>query len=211
MIAGDIIRDALRKIGVVAEDDPMSADQSSSGLRALNRFLRSIQNREPDLFLVASDDVYLTTSASYEGIGCNPRKLTSARLVRGGVETPMREITRQEYDDLPIKATTGLPSMWYYDRQRCGGTLYVWPVLAASDGTMVRITYERGIKDAADVGATVDMPSEWEEALVYGLADRLADDNGIDTPKVTARAERELNLVLARDREGSLFFHDEDR
>jgi hypothetical protein len=211
MLAGTVIEDAYRKIGVVAEDEPMRPDQATSGLRALNRFMRSVQNHMPDLWLVASEDVVLSTAtAAYENLTC-VREMTSARLVRSGVETPMTRITRQEYDDLPIKTTTGLPSMWYFDRQRCGGTLYVWPVLAAAAGEIVRVTYERTVRDAANVGATVDAPAEWEEAIIYGLADRLADDNAKMLPKVTARAASELALVLARDREGSVYFHDEDR
>ena len=209
MIAGDVIEDALRKIGVVAQDEPATADQSVSGLRAFNRFLRSLQNRMPDLFLVTQDDIALSNLADHSF--CGARKINSARLVRSGVELPMQELTRAEYDDLPVKTSTGTPTTWYYDRQRCDGTLYVWPVLATPAGELVRVTYEREIKVAADVGATVDMPDEWEEALVYGLGARLADDYGVNVPGVTARAEEELRLVLSRDREGSVFFHDEGR
>lgn len=206
MIAGDIVEDALRKIGVVAGDEPANADQSQSGLRALGRFLRSIQNREPDLWLATEMDIVLTTAAAYAPLPAHPRKINAARLVRAGVETPMMEITREEYDALPVKTTTGLPSMWYFDRQRNDGTLYVWPVMAAANGEIVRLTYERAIRVPDDVSDRVDAPDEWEEAIVYGLAARLADDYGVAAASVMARAEDELRRVLSRDREGSMYF-----
>jgi hypothetical protein len=208
MNAGDVINDALRKIGVAAQDEPATADQVVAGLRALNRLLRSMQNRQPDLWLVSSQDIALSNLAA-QNIGCCARAVRSARLVRtNGTELPMQELTRQEYDDLPNKASAGTPTTYYYDRQLCDGTIYVWPVLRAPAGEVLRITYERKVNDAASVGATVDMPDEWEEALVYGLAARLADDYGVAAPSVVGRAEEELRLVLSRDREGSIFFHD---
>lgn len=209
MIAQDIITDALRKIGVAAIDEAMSADQAASGLRALNRLLHSMQNREPDLWLVSSDDVYLTNLAAQTMPSCQPRRIISARFVRNGIETPMQELSRQEYDALPVKTSTGQPTCWYYDRQKCDGTLYVWPLLASPNGELVRVTFERSVKDA-ELGKDIDAPREWEEAIVYGLAARLADDYGLNVPNVVARAERELDLVLSRDREGSMFFGDPD-
>ena len=164
MIAGDVITDAHRKIGVAAIDEPLNADQIASGLRAMNRLLRSFQNREPDLWLVSSEDIGLSQQAEYDIGTCQPRAIRSARLVRAGVETPMQQMTRQEYDDLPIKNTTGMPTTFYFDRQRCNGTIYVWPVLSSGTATF-RMTYEREIKASKQVGDKVDLPSEWEEAL----------------------------------------------
>lgn len=208
MIAGDVIEDALRKIGVAAQDEAMTADQSDAGLRAFSRFLRSLQNRCPDLWLVSSGDVTLTTDVSYTPLPEYPRKVMSARLVRSGVETPMQEITREEYDALPVKTSTGTPCLWYFDRQKGTGTLYVWPRLATAAGEVIRLTYERPIRVPANIGDTVDAPDEWEEAMVYGLGARLADDYGVAASNIVARAEEELRLVLARDREGSMFFGD---
>lgn len=203
--AQDIVKEALRKIGVVAIDEDMTADQGADGLRALQRFLSSLQNREVEFYRDATINITLTTALSYAVSGV-PKAVRNARVVRGAIETPMTEMTRQEYDDLPVKTSTGFPTTFYYDRDRLAGTIYIWPPLAAANGEILRLTVETKVTTPAALSDTVDIPEEWEDAVVYGLADRLADDYGVDNPKVTARAERELNLALARDREGSVFF-----
>lgn len=204
----DLIEDALRKIGVVAFDEPMTADQVVNGLRAWNRLLKSWQNRGYNLWAVASQTVTLTTAASYTLSPVRPVRILNARLVRSGIETPMLSMTRQEYDAMPVKGSTGLPTRFYYDKQREAALFYIWPVLAVAAGETIRITFEREAEDQTDVNAVPDIPGEWWEAAVYGLAARLADDYSRNVPNVVARAEEELRLALADDREESLFFGD---
>jgi len=202
----DLVEDALRKIGVVAIDDPMTADESAHSLRALDRLIKSWQNREYSLWLNATQTLTLTTSASYTLSPVRPLRILNARLVRSGIETPMQELTREEYDDLPLKSATGVPTPFYYDRQREASLFYVWPVLAAANGETIKITYEREFEDQTDLTAVPDVPGEWWDAVVYGLAARLADDYGKNVPNVVARAEEELRLALSADREGSIYF-----
>lgn len=201
----DLIADALRKIGVVAEDEPMTADQAANGLRAWNRLLKSWQNRGYNLWTVATLSIPLTTAASYTMSPVRPIRILNARLVRDGIETPMIQMTRQEYDALPVKTSTGLPTQFYYDKQREAALFYVWPVLVAASGETVNVTYEREAEDQTLAGVP-DIPGEWWEAAVYGLAARLADDYGQNVPNVIARAEEELRLAMADDREESVFF-----
>lgn len=202
----DLVEDALRKIGVVAIDDPMTADESAHALRALDRLMKSWQNREYSLWLNATQTLTLTTSASYTLSPVRPLRILNARLVRSGIETPMQELTREEYDDLPLKSATGVPTTFYYDRQREASLFYVWPVLAAANGETIKIAYEREFEDQTDLTAVPDVPGEWWDAVVYGLAARLADDYGKNVPNVVARAEEELRLALSADREGSIYF-----
>lgn len=200
-----IVTDAFRKIGVVATDSTMTADEAATGARALNRLLKAFQNRGYNLWTTTQLTVSLTTAASYTMTPVRPIRIHGARFVRSGIETPMQELTRQEYDDLPIKTATGIPTCYYYDRQKEAALLYVWPVLAAANGETLKVTYEREIADV-DLDAAADVPGEWWDAVVYNLAARLADDFQVDAPSVVARAEEELRLALAADREGSVWF-----
>jgi hypothetical protein len=203
----DLITSALRKIGVVAQDEEATSDQVSEAIMALDRMLKAWQSRGYSLFTVASQSVVLTTSASYTLSPVRPVRINSVRFKRNGVETPMQRFTRQEYDDLPVKTTTGTPTCWHYDRQREAALLYIWPVLASASGETLEITYEREIEDV-EMSSVADVPGEWWDAVVYGLASRLADDYGVSSQMVMARAENELRLAEAGDREGSLFFGD---
>jgi hypothetical protein len=55
-----------------------------------------------------------------------------------------------------------------------------------------------------------DFPQEWLEPLIYGLADRLADEYGVDNGikgRIARRAAESLALAMSFDQEeGSIFF-----
>lgn len=205
--ARTVISDALRKIGVVALNMPMTAEQADHGLRALNRMLKAWQNKGYQVFATSSQSVTLTTSAVYTLDPVRPLQILSCRFKQGQIERPMVAMTRDEYDTLPIKTTQGAPTMFYYDRQREAARLYVWPVMASVAGETLEITQIREAEDMT-LGSAVDIPGEWYDAAVYGLAARLADDYVIQAPTVIARAEKELADALAFDRDGSIWFHD---
>jgi hypothetical protein len=200
----DICQDALRKIGVIAQDQAATANEMETARKALGRMLWSWQNRGYMLFSVASTSVAMSTSASYALVP-RPLAVQSVRFKRSTVELPMTQLTREEYDTLPVKTTTGTPTTWYYDRQVNSGTIYVWPLLATATSETLEITYVRSLDDP-ELTADADFPVEWEDAVVYGLASRLSDDFMVNVPNVIARAERELSQALAGDREESIYF-----
>lgn len=200
--------DALRKLGVVGQTETPTAQEMKDARRALGRLLKSWQNHGYLQFATTKQTVTLTTAASYTMSPVRPLMIHHVNFKRSGIETPMEQLTRQEYDSLPQKAATGTPTTWYYDKQRESALLYIWPVLSSASGETLEITYQRELADT-DLDDPLDLPSEWYEAAVYGLAARLADDYSRNASNITARAERELDLCLAADQEGSVFFVDE--
>lgn len=205
MRAQDIVVQALRKIGVVAKDEPAQADDIADGVAQLGRMLKAWQNIGYSLWTAQEISIPATATVSV-AITPRPIRVMSVNLKRGGIETPMQALTRDEYGSLPLKTSLGLPTTYFFDRQRDAARLFVWPVLAAVNGETFELTIERETDDLTDPTAFVDVPSEWFDAVVYCLADRLAPDYGISNGDVTARAERLLAEALATDREESVFF-----
>lgn len=204
----EICTDALRKIGVVALDETATAEEIETARTALDRLLKSWQNRDIEIWTKASQTVTLTTSASYTLDPVRPLSIDNVNLKRSGIETPMCRMTRDEYDTLPDKTSTGLPTQFYYDRQRESALLYIWPVLSSASGETLEITYTREIEDVVLTEAA-DVPGEWYDAVVYGLASRLIDDFGIGEPKASRIMQRAAFLedeALGFDREESVFF-----
>lgn len=204
--ARDFITDAYRKINVVAQDETMDADQADVGLRALDRLLKSWQNRGYLLWSVASQTLTLVEGAAQTLDPVRPLRILSARFQQSSSELPMTEMTRDEYDYLPVKNVVGTPTQFYYDRQRESAVFYIWPT--SNTGGVINITFEREVEDQTSLDAAPDVPGEWWEALVYSLAARLADNYSRDAPYVRQRAEEELRLALASDREGSVYMGD---
>lgn len=203
----EILTQALWKIGVVGIGNEPTDEEMSVAEFAFNAMMKSWQNDGLNLWGVASQTLTLTTAAVYTLNPVRPVEILNANLKRGSIETPMIRLTRNEYDRLPLKTATGLPTQYYYDRQKEDARFYVWPVLAVANGESVVITYQREFDDQTDINDYPDLPGEFWEAAVYGLAARLADDFMIkDARNVIARAEILYDKALAYDREGSVFF-----
>lgn len=202
MKAREAIEDALREIGVLGVDDAMEAEHIQHGVRRLARMLATWQNLGYMLWLRSSMTVTLTTAGDYALVPERPFRIFNANLVKSGVETPMQELTRQEYDDISLKGSTGIPTSWYYDRGRDTGRLYIYPKMATPTGYTVKITYERAFTLPTSPNDTVDVPVEWEHALVLSLAGELAPTYSRPAPAAAGGA---VQLALSADREGSVF------
>ncbi len=200
----DIITDALLDIEVGAIGINQDATLTAHAVRHLNRIMKGWQlDDAAPAFLKASQTLTLTTAASYSLNPERPVRILSARFKRSGIEIPMIRLSRDEYDDLPVKTTTGLPTQFYYDRQKEDALFYVWPVLATAAGETVEITYEREFEDVG-INDTVDLPGEWWDVAVLQLASRLVHAYGSEAAKqsIPMRAEMVLNKALGAAMDG---------
>lgn len=194
----DIVTDALLDIEVGAIGQAANATLAAHAVRVLNRLMKSWQlDDAAPSFLKASYTLTLTTAASYSLVPERPLRILSARLKRTGIEIPMIRLTRDEYDQLPVKTTTGIPTQYYYDRQKEDALFYVWPVLSVAAGETVEITFEREFEDV-DINDTIDLPGEWWDVAVLQLASRLVHAYGSEAAKqnVPMRAEMALSKAL---------------
>jgi hypothetical protein len=200
----DIVTDALLDLEVGAIGVDTDATLAAHAVRVLNRLMKSWQlDDAAPSFMKASQTLTLTTAASYTLAPERPVRILSARLKRSGIETPMIRLTRDEYDELPVKTTTGLPTQFYYDRQKEDALFYVWPVLATAAGETIEITYEREFEDVG-INDTIDLPGEWWDVAVLQLASRLVHAYGSEGAKqsVPMRAEMALNKALGAAMDG---------
>jgi len=194
--AQEIITDALTELGVWAEEESLEAADLERGLRALNRMLKAWQAEGVMIWTYAEGQ--LTTvleQASYEfGAGGDfttvPFEILDMRINRGGNDLPMNRLSREDYYALPNKTTSGYPTQFYYDRQRSSGMLYLWPTPDVSLGTL-KFTYRRTIMDVDSGANDFDVPPEWMEALVFGLAKRLVGAYSMAGKPEAARVEQE--------------------
>jgi len=188
-----IIEAARRKLGILAAEESMSSSELADGLDTLNMMLKTWAADGVMYWTMTEGTLSLTQgTASYSfasggAFTTVPFDMVDMRITRGSNDLQMAEMSREEYFGLPLKTAQGYPTQWFYDRQRDTGTLYIWPTADASLGTL-KFSYRRVIMDV-DAGANhLDLPQEWLEAVVYNLADRIADDYGMDMPKISAKA-----------------------
>ena len=89
-----------------------------------------------------------------------------------GNDTPLYMTSRQEYDDLNDKDSSGKPNQFYYDRQEANGILYVFSAPDNSTDT-IHLRIQRQFYDMTDSTDNFDFPEEFFLALKWGLAAEL--------------------------------------
>lgn len=198
LTAVDLVTEARRKIGIHETEEPLSAAETTAGLTMLNALLKAWQvggvsfshYTQGSFALVASDvDYVFGAGGTFTTV---PFDIIDVRLTRSSIDRVMTELSREEYYAIPNKTVTGVPTSWFYDRQRNGGTMYVWPAPDSTGGT-IKFTYVRKIWDMDANADDLDLPQEWYEAVIYGLADRMAENYGlINTPLGQRVSEKAL-------------------
>jgi hypothetical protein len=118
-------------------------------------------------------------------------------------EIPVLSWSRNQYFNQVNKSSQGTVVNCYYSPQLTNGRLYVWQT-ASSVNDFVRFTFERPLDVVTSGTQTIDFPEEWQEAMIYNVAARLADD--YDTPpakmqSVNAKAIQFLDDLLGWDEE----------
>lgn len=200
---------ALRLAGVASPGEAPDADDMGLAVEQLNWMLKSIEP-EDAMWLRASQTVALAAdTAAYALTGpARPLRVLSARYVdANGTALPMERMTREEYDALPIKTTRGVPTTFMVDRAREQMTIYVWPVLASRTTETLALTVIREIEDVTSANDALDLPAEWYDAALYGLADRLCDFYGVQDRRamLAARAAEKLRDARAQAMPESVF------
>jgi hypothetical protein len=121
-----------------------------------------------------------------------------------GNDTPVQMISRSDYAQITSKTTTGKIVKAYYDKQLINGVLKVWPT-PDSAKDVLKFSYERILEDFDASANTPDFAIEWGEALILGLADRMAPSGRILEPnelaRLKARADEALIIAMNYDRE----------
>jgi hypothetical protein len=216
---GQLIDKAFHRLGKASEGEAISARMYTDGLSSLNLILKSKLGVSDRLSLRTEGSVALIANqASYTLTDPFPARLMSVRLrSSAGVDVPLGELSRQEYFDLPNKATSpSVPVSWYFDPQRASGVLYVWPApdtTAASEYTL-QTTFLRRIDDMLASNDDLDMPQEWLDPVIWLLADDLETEYPVNDARLAMKIERkaaEAKQVLDYwDTEGSSIFMQPD-
>lgn len=145
-------------VGIQAEGTP-SGEQSWTDISAVNayRYFR----------------VVAATPISYSD------------LILGNMpqEIPMGLLNRDSFAAQSNKTMQSRPATYWYQRNRLNPILNLWPAPnPAAEGHQLIVWRHRHIMDVGTLQQEVEVPQHWMEALVAGLADRLAQE----TPAVDA-------------------------
>jgi hypothetical protein len=172
--AQTIVNDALREIGVLAEEETPSADMANNAFRALNRMMESLSNEASFAYVnsqiskVIAGETSFTLGPTGTWVTDRPIEVDTATCILNGITYPVKVIDSQEWDSLSYKTSTGsVPEVVYYEPNMPNGTLYLWPI---TTGATLYLRTTSVVNSFASLATILSMPPGYEEALIKNLA-----------------------------------------
>jgi hypothetical protein len=98
-------------------------------------------------------------------------------------EIPLGQLNRDSYVNQSNKVFPGRPSNYYFQRDLPEPVVYLWPApFVAAEQAQLVLWRHRQIMDTENLQQEVEIPDRWQEAIINGLAARMA----AETPAVDA-------------------------
>lgn len=120
--------------------------------------------------------------------------IEQAFLRNGTTDTPLSMLTSEEFFNLANKSSEGKPGSLYL-MKGLTKTVYLDRQPDSTDYVLHYLRVRR-LEDFDSGSDTPDFPSNWIEALAFGLADRLGIEAGIP-PEKQDRIEKRAQMTLA--------------
>ena len=188
-----IITAALRKLQVTELGTTPDADTVTNAAQALNIMIKAWQTQgiklwtvsEYTLPLVAAQRTYTISPSGSNLTADKPLKVIQAWLrntsVTPNIDTPLQILSRQEYNILGSKDSSGMINSVWYEPGATVGTLttYLNPDSTTATNYTLHFIGQKPITDISLSTDVPDFPNEWMQSLVWGLADELAIEYGL--------------------------------
>ena len=113
------------------------------------------------------------------------QQLSFQAIVLGNLpqEIPLGQLNRDSYVNQSNKVFPGRPSNYYFQRDLPEPIVNLWPApFSASEQAQLVLWRHRQIMDTENLRQEVEIPDRWQEAIINGLAARVA----AETPAVDA-------------------------
>ncbi len=192
MIVSTLIKSAMRKAKVISSGESPETAREAETLEALQLMLRSWAQKRILVFASVKESFSLTATQSLYtwGSGGNitttrPHQILGA-FIRdsGGTDIPVRIVSEGEYRNISTKATPGRPEYLFYHPLFPLGAIYLYPT--PQDTETMWLESLKPFTETSSFGTvadTISFPPNYEEAIVYNLAVRIAPEYGVSMSK----------------------------
>lgn len=200
----DIIKAILRKLEVIGEGETPSTEDYTNCAFGLNLMLKAWEREGFYLWktteilvpLISGNNTYqIGDTATGTGAVVTNRPIRLANescFIRdaNNNDLPITVFSRQEYNNLSAKSTSGVTNVIYYDPQLTNGIIKTYPTPNDSTRTL-HLVAQIPVYDFTTGSETLDMPQEGYQAVVYGGADEMQlEYPGLSPQKISAITQR---------------------
>lgn len=201
MNADEFIAAALRKIRVAKRGFSVSAEDSENGLEALNAMLGNWSAQELMVPAVTRETLALTAGTNPHTIGAGgtlntaqPTDIIAATIRDSDIDFPVRPYSVERYQWEDDKLATGRPENLYFSRGASLGSIFF--DLVPDANYVFILDSMKPLSRITDKTAEYSIGEEYEEAIIYNLAMRLAPEYGKEPSQaVVMIAENALRTI----------------
>lgn len=203
----DQISRALREVGELAAGETADGNYAEDCKDVLNAMLDqwSLEDlllwyeKTEEFDLVAGQEAYTIGETGADFTAVRPIEILGAWLRDGNaLDTKLGVVSNDTYQSIVQKETTNtLPRVVSYNPNYPLGELKVWP--SPTSGLKLRVTGNKLLTRVTNLDDEMSLPPGFEEAIVYGLAKRLAPGAGrLDILNVYEALESDAKANIKR-------------
>lgn len=185
--ARDLISDAFRLIGAISSGETPTAAEARDGLRTLNRMLASWSTTK--LLIPYESQEALAVSASPVSLATRPMRVIGGVIDVAGQSYDVAALTNDAYWAIADKTRTGRPEWVWWDSKNPLSQIFLYPVPDQAYALTLR-RWDR-LASIPNLDDTVVLPAEYDEAIAYNLAVRLAPEYGVSVSAEVAAVARD--------------------
>lgn len=183
--------------------DPMTLTiaQLRSTRRSMNLLLSDWANRGSKEWAIDDQTQALTINVASYNAPIGTMDILTMVVRRQGIDTPVYQMSRDDYMTIPDKVQRGLPTRFQFNRLIGTQTFTIWQVPENSTDVLhyQRLRRQQDVLTAAE---TVDLNYHWFEAFAAGLACKLAIKFAPDRYQMLkGEAEQTFKLAIDNERE----------
>jgi hypothetical protein len=188
----DIVKMAYQTAGLISAYQTLNTQQSQLGMDLLDLITKSTQTMGLfakigtfyNLPLLAGTTSYTLPGTILDLDGDGAFIDAGQSLTAAAGETPVRPISREQYQTQSAKNATGRPIEYFADRTDAAVVVSLWPTPDAGNAGTIRFQTHRLRADTREGQATIDFEPFWQEYFVCELAARLALAHSMNLSRV---------------------------
>lgn len=204
----DVLKRSMRMLGVYSIGEDPSAEETADGIAAFNALIGTLSNG-PMIYAKTLDTIALSATVGSITVGPTGGTVTSrpvrvlpqSYITYQGVSYPLDILTLQEYNDVPVKATQGIPVGIWVQPDMPDITVTFWPI--PSEAMTLNLWSDKVLSSTLTPTTQLSFPPGYEDAFAYLLAEAIAPEYEVDPlPKaVEVGASRSRRLLKRTNRQ----------
>lgn len=170
----ELITEAFRKIGILADGEDVTAEQLDTGSKKLNLIIKAMGEDGVHLFSYIKETVSLVVSTANYALPTDNGLSIVDRIyiTENATDLPLSRMDFWEYEELYDKNLAGKPQA--FTQSPSDNSIYLYPV--PEKVYSIKVLGIRKLKDWTDANSTGEFPARWLNAIKYALAVELAED-----------------------------------